>query len=263
MKRTVKTLLLASAALFCLPFAACKEETREPFFESTPELPPAIEPTPELPPKTLPPEETEEPQQKSEALYVQVLTDGLNVRKGAGTGYACLGQAEKGTLLQCVGRQDGWYETRYLGKTAYVSANERYTAIATLPRADEEAVERIVEEGLKLLGTPYVYGAVRLHDGKGGMLKNFTASAFDCSSLMQYIFYEGAGILLDVNTRTQMPPEWTRWASNGWDMSDCTSGKGIFCTPPPTLPRSNSFPRSARAISSPPAAWCNFVAERE
>ncbi|MDE7306575.1 MAG: C40 family peptidase, partial [Clostridia bacterium] len=54
------------------------------------------------------------------------------------------------------------------------------------------------------LGTPYVYGAVRLHDGKGNMLKGFTKNAFDCSSLMQYMFYEGAGKLLNVTTRTQV-----------------------------------------------------------
>ena len=70
--------------------------------------------------------------------------------------------------------------------------------------SDNEDIERVIAEGAKLLGTPYVYGAVRLHDGKGKMLSGFSVNAFDCSSLMQYIFYKGADKLLQVNTRTQI-----------------------------------------------------------
>jgi len=65
-------------------------------------------------------------------------------------------------------------------------------------------VESVIEEGYKLLGVPYVYGAVRLHDGKGKLLSGFTAQKFDCSSLIQYVFYKGAGTLLNTTTRTQV-----------------------------------------------------------
>ena len=132
-----------------------------------------------------------------------VTTNGLNVRSGAGTKHLALGQADAGDMLHLAAYADGWYETRFRGKTAYVSANASYTSVATLEKASD-AIERIIDEGLKLLGVPYVYGAVRYHDGKGNRLKNFTTNAFDCSSLMQYIFYKGAGILLDVTTRTQV-----------------------------------------------------------
>ena len=71
-------------------------------------------------------------------------------------------------------------------------------------KIDNEKAENAIAEGYKLLGVPYVYGAVRLHDGKGNFLKGFTAQKFDCSSLIQYIFYQGAGKILDVNTRTQV-----------------------------------------------------------
>lgn len=54
------------------------------------------------------------------------------------------------------------------------------------------------------MGVPYVYGAVRYHDGNGNRLNGFTAEKFDCSSLMQYIFYRGAGTLLKTTTRTQV-----------------------------------------------------------
>ena len=114
-------------------------------------------------------------------------------------------------MLHLAGKTGDWYETRYRGGVAYVSAKAAYTSVATLKKGSD-AVERVIDEGLKLLGVPYVYGAVRLHDGKGNFLKNFTTNAFDCSSLMQYIFYKGAGILLDVTTRTQVkqgtPVEW-------------------------------------------------------
>ncbi len=45
---------------------------------------------------------------------------------------------------------------------------------------------------------------MRYHDGDGKLLKNFTTSAFDCSSLMQYIFFTGAHVKLQLTTRTQI-----------------------------------------------------------
>ena len=96
----------------------------------------------------------------------------------------------------------GWYKTYYRGQTAYISAS--YAAVLSLEKSTTDKVEDVVAEGYKLLGTPYVYGAVRLHDGKGNMLSNFTVHKFDCSSLIQYIFYKGAGKILDVTTRTQV-----------------------------------------------------------
>lgn len=159
-------------------------------------------PATETKPQT-PKEEPQTPAAAKTARYLRVLTNGLNLRTGAGTGYASLGQAQKGELLALSGRTGNWYETRYRGRTAYVSADARYTEMTELPAADKRT-EAVIEEGLKLLGTPYVYGAVRFHDGRGNRLTGFTDSKFDCSSLMQYIFYKGAGIELDVTTRTQI-----------------------------------------------------------
>lgn len=182
------------------------EDTEEEFPGLPEEAPTDPSGTPEETPEDAPdsPDEEEDvPAVSLRAQYVRVRTDGLNVRKGAGTGYATLGQVNAGDMLHLVGKTGDWYETRYRGTAAYVSAKEAYTAVAYLDKASDE-VERVIAEGLELLGVPYVYGAVRLHDGKGNFLKNFTTSAFDCSSLMQYIFYQGAGILLDVTTRTQV-----------------------------------------------------------
>ena len=71
-----------------------------------------------------------------------------------------------------------------------------------MEKSGDDMVEADIAEGTKFMGVPYVYGAVRLHDGKGNLLKGFSLDAFDCSSLMQYMFYKGADKLLQVTTRT-------------------------------------------------------------
>lgn len=134
--------------------------------------------------------------------YLKVTSDGVNIRSGAGTAYSVRGQAEKSTLYSFTENSDGWYKTGYRNKTGYISG--KYCSLVNMPSSQNELIEAVIMEGCKLLGTPYVYGAVRLHDGRGNMYKSFTADEFDCSSLMQYIFYKGAGKLLDVNTRTQV-----------------------------------------------------------
>lgn len=181
-----------------LPLPETGATTKAP--QEEPQLPSEGEQEPEEEQETPAPPAEEKPKT---AQYIYIRTDGLNVRRGAGTNFGALGQAEKGTLLQYAGEANGWYETSYKNGKAYVSANSAYTSVVILGRENDE-VESVIEEGLRLLGTPYVYGAVRLHDGRGHFLKNFTVSKFDCSSLMQYIFYEGAGVLLDTTTRTQV-----------------------------------------------------------
>ena len=215
MKKYLIVLTLA-ALLPAFSLAACKKH------DSTEAEPPELESPlpgtgggifdipnflPEVPPKNTEKNENEAPMPETPvpktASYVLVKTNGLNVRSGAGTGYAALGQVEKGVLLPLSEREGNWYRTEYRGKTAYVSAEQKYTELFTL-ECGEDSVEKVIAEGSKLLGTPYVYGAVRYLDGKGNLLKGFTNEKFDCSSLMQYIFYRGAGIVLDVTTRTQI-----------------------------------------------------------
>ena len=202
MKKTA--ILCLSALLLTAPLAACgsKEEilaadvpAAEVQQEET--IAPEIPEIPEIP------EEEAVPAFPGRVEYILVQTNGLNVRSGAGTSYTSLGTAEKGILLKYDGVEGDWYKTVYRGRTAYVSAKPAYTAISRLNSADDK-IENVIDVGLKYLGVPYVYGATRLHDGKGNLLKGFTTEKFDCSSLMQYIFYEGAGVLLDVNTRTQI-----------------------------------------------------------
>ena len=203
---------IALSLTFLIPLCACgvQNERTEggafaPMAPSDPVSPPETLPEtfPEIFPET-PEAPVPEPQAKTaKSTYILVKTDGLNVRAGAGTEFPSLGQAQKNTLLGYEGREGDWLKTVYRGKTAYVSAKKEYTDTMSMD-CGSETVEKIISEGLKLLGTPYVYGAVRLTDGRGHFMKGFTADAFDCSSLMQYIFYRGAGVELDVTTRTQI-----------------------------------------------------------
>ena len=142
------------------------------------------------------------PAQTAKAQYIRCTGNNVNIRAGAGTDYAVLGQAETGTTYAVVGRTGNWYKTYYKNKTAYIYAE--YAAAFTLEKTQNSATEKAIEEGYKLLGVPYVYGAVRLHDGKGNLLGGFTANKFDCSSLVQYMFYKGASVLLNTTTRTQV-----------------------------------------------------------
>lgn len=140
---------------------------------------------------------------KQEQLYIRATGDSVNLRSGAGTSYSVLGKAEKGTSYAVAATSENWYQTFYRGKKVYFHAS--YATVFTIEKSDNKDVENVIEEGYKLLGVPYVYGAVRFHDGNGKLLSGFSAQKFDCSSLVQYIFYKGANVLLQVNTRTQFP----------------------------------------------------------
>ena len=153
------------------------------------------------PPAVSEPEE-ETPTAPPQAEYIRCTGDSVNIRSGAGTSYSVLGSAEKGTSYTVLEKKGSWYKTYYRGKTGYIYAS--YATVFTLEKTEDTDVENVITEGYKTLGTPYVYGAVRFHDGNGKLLGGFSAQKFDCSSLIQYIFYKGAGVLLRSNTRTQV-----------------------------------------------------------
>ena len=136
-------------------------------------------------------------------VLVLSLVNGLNVRSGKGASYASLGTLDKGDMVAYVSYADGWYETVYKERAAYVSANENYTALYYMDKGSERA-ESVIGVAKTLLGYPYVWGSQRYHRGNGVLNTNFVAGEFDCSALTQYAYYKGAGVLLDVTTRTQV-----------------------------------------------------------
>ena len=193
----------------CAKSADTEQEIRDSeIFTQLPAVEEEIPETSEVPESPEIPEIPEIPEVPAEEVpkvqtvsYIKVTAEGVNIRSGAGTDYAVLGTAEKSTLYALLGEENGFYKTNYKSKTVYIS--KKYCQTVEMEKADEN-IEAVIAEGAKCLGVPYVYGATRLHDGKGNMLKGFTTNAFDCSSLMQYMFYKGADKLLDVNTRTQI-----------------------------------------------------------
>ena len=68
----------------------------------------------------------------------------------------------------------------------------------------DDNVENAIDLGCALLGYPYVWGSQRYHWGNGVLNKNFAPGEFDCSALVQYVYYISGGVILDVNTRTQI-----------------------------------------------------------
>ena len=228
MKLNKIILAIATSVLMGLTLAGCSsakhEDTDINDTQITAQLPeeapfeqPETTEKPESPSENLP----AEPKEKT-VSYITVSTDGVNIRSGAGTNYSVLGTAEKSTLYANLGEENGWVKTQYKNRTAYIST--KYCKQVSLKASKSGEVEAVIAEGAKLLGTPYVYGATRLHDGNGRMYSGFTTSEFDCSSLMQYAFYKGAGKLLQVNTRTQI------YQGTTVDKSNLQRGDLIFFT---------------------------------
>lgn len=133
--------------------------------------------------------------------YVRITADGVRLRAAAGANGSVLGTAQKDTLYPLVAQKGAWVQTHYQNQTAFVSA--AYTQTVAMEAASDR-IESVIAQGARLLGTPYVYGATRYMDGQGHLLSGFTVGKFDCSSLMQYVFKKGAGVNLDVTTRTQV-----------------------------------------------------------
>ena len=159
--------------------------------------------SPEQPDEPVAPTKPEKPQpQQNLQLYIICTGSGVNLRSGAGSGYKAVASAEKDTSYAVAEKTGNWYCVYYRGKKVYLSAT--YAREFTLEKSDNAAVERVLAEAYKLLGTPYVFGAVRLHDGAGNFQRGFTVNAFDCSSLTQYVFYLGANKLLGTTTRLQV-----------------------------------------------------------
>ena len=133
------------------------------------------------------------------ATYVRATAD-VNVRAGNSTDYPVIGVLQKGDMVRYDGEDDGWYVTVYKDQVAYVSM--KYSEKVEMQKASD-VIEKVIDYGCEKLGMVYVYGAIRLHDGDGIINSNFDDTEFDCSSLMQYVYFYGADVILDVTTRTQ------------------------------------------------------------
>ena len=127
----------------------------------------------------------------------------LNVRERPSGNSRAIARLRAGNAVALIEKVNSkWYKTYYIGKEAYISSS--YVREIAIPRTNDNNLERVILEGKKLLGYPYVWGSQRYHWGNGILNKDFVMGKFDCSALMQYIFYKGARINLDVTTRKQV-----------------------------------------------------------
>lgn len=198
--------LLASCVCSLALLFGCSAQAQPPSSD-VPEVPPVEEVVPpveeEVPPsEETPPIEEETPPEPVYAEYVKITGDSVNMRSGAGTSYSVTGIAQKGEIYALSGKSGNWVKTYYRNKTVFVYAD--YCAVVTIERSQTDSVESVIEEGARCLGVPYVYGATRYLDENGNRIKGFSASKFDCSSLMQYAFKLGADKNLKLTTRTQI-----------------------------------------------------------
>lgn len=137
------------------------------------------------------------------SCYVQSKISNLAVRADCSLTSTVIGRLDKGDMVAYLDICGKWYKTVYKNRIAYVSAKTEYSSIVQLQHSNN-TVEKVIDTAESLLGFPYVYGAVRIHNGNGVLLSGFDETKFDCSSLVQYAYYKGADILLNVNTRTQI-----------------------------------------------------------
>ena len=139
----------------------------------------------------------------SYSYMIKSNTSSLNIRSAPNTGAAVVGKMDKGDMLRFEGESNGWYKTVYKQKTAYVYAGNSYAYIVKMTQSNEK-VESVIAIGETLMGYPYVWGSQRYHWGNGKLNTNFVQGEYDCSALMQYIYYHGASVNLDLTTRTQV-----------------------------------------------------------
>lgn len=127
----------------------------------------------------------------------------LTIRSAPSTSASILGYMDKDDMLRYESVSNGWYKTVYKQRTAYVYAGNNYAYIIKMQQTNEQ-IEQVIAIGEELMGYPYVWGSQRYHWGNGILNTNFVQGEYDCSALMQYIYFIGAGVKLDLTTRTQV-----------------------------------------------------------
>jgi cell wall-associated NlpC family hydrolase len=134
------------------------------------------------------------------SVMVQALVT-LNVREEPTTNSSVIGtltQFESVNYLESY--NDSWYEVYYDNNIAYVSSYFEYSRI--YDNTSNDYIDKVIEEGIYVLGTPYEYGSARLLNYDGNFNSNYTGNTFDCSAFVQYIFFMGASIKLYGDSRS-------------------------------------------------------------
>ncbi len=167
-------------------------------------VPPIVEELPEIENGSNDGESNEsfdqEEEEKKKKRYAVSSVNSLRIRSGASTNSTVVGYLDKNDAVQILDTLGNYYVTVYKEKTAYVS--KTYCTVMEVDLASED-IERAIDQGAMLLGHPYVWGAQRYHWGNGKLNANFVAGEFDCSALVQYVYYHSNDVILDVTSRAQ------------------------------------------------------------
>lgn len=103
----------------------------------------------------------------------------VNVRTGPGTGYGILGLVYYGQTVPIKGQENGWVNIDFNGNNGWVSGDyvstDRDNGSSRSAERASSAGQAVVNEAMKYLGKPYVYG------GNG-------PNAFDCSGFTSYVY---------------------------------------------------------------------------
>ena len=189
MKKLIVLLLL----VLSLTLIGCKGNENDSLITTPP-----VETLPLPLPDDTEQENTEDERKKK--TYVISCTNGLNVRSKPNTTSTVLGSLDKNDLVLYLGEDGSFYKTTFREKTAYIS--KKYSSILEI-EPDSLEVEKAIDLGSALLGHPYVWGSERYHWGNGKLNSNFVKGEFDCSALVQYVYYKSNGVILDLTSRTQ------------------------------------------------------------
>ncbi|WP_339322385.1 SH3 domain-containing C40 family peptidase [Paenibacillus sp. FSL W8-0194] len=182
--------------------------------------------------------------QKSAVTQTGVIQASVRLRDKPSSSGQVIGYLKNGDKVTILESSTAYfYKVKTLsGKVGYTSSDERYITVpgkaspgsgsgsvapsgsgsgapqATPPIASEagEAIERVIQTGMKYLGTPYEFGSDR----------NQT-NTFDCSAFTRQIFKEGAGIVLPVDSRQQ--GAWVKQNSQAvYDIDGLKRGDLVF-----------------------------------
>lgn len=127
----------------------------------------------------------------------------LNMRSAPDASASIVTTLAAGTTNPLISKlSTGWYKVSHNGKERYISANPSYSTV--IDNLDYRVkADKIIAEGMKLLATPYELGAPRLFMWNGKINPAFTGKTYDCSSFVQYIYYYGANVRLNADSRSQ------------------------------------------------------------
>lgn len=159
----------------------------------------------------------------TQSVTTGVANSNVYMRSQPSTSAKVVAKVYKGDDVRILGSSSGWYKiVDSKGKQGYTSA-KYITANGTSSSGSSSkapstnaTVEKVINAGMKYLGTPYEFGSNR----------NST-NTFDCSDFVRRAFIEGAGVTLPSNSRTQ--GDWIKDKGTAvYNLSELKRGDLVF-----------------------------------